>query len=91
MAKKKPASQKPDWTKHQQKQTGSQTRKEQVDKSQETAKVSTVKVFMNTDYRDVVKKGQVFETDAQKADELIRLKRAVKYDAKEHKKATVVK
>jgi len=91
MAKKKPASQKPDWTKHQQKQTGSQTREQKTQESKQSAKETTVKVFMKTDYRDVVKKGQVFETDADKAAELIKLNRAVAYDSKNHKKATVVK
>ena len=35
-----------------------------------------VKVKMLTDYRDVAKVGEVWETDKQKAEELVRLKRA---------------
>lgn len=49
---------------------------------------SEVKLFMLTDYREFAKKGQVYTVDHQKADELIRLKRAVAYDAKQHKKAS---
>jgi len=39
-------------------------------------KVELVKIKMRTNYRDVAKSGEVYETDAEKAAELIRLGRA---------------
>jgi len=46
-----------------------------------------VDLFMLTGYRDFAQKGQVYRVDAGKAQELIRLKRAVVYDKKLHKGA----
>lgn len=65
----------PDWKKAQQKNTGATTQQ-----SREAVKAAqapkAVKVRMLTDYRDLVKKGEVWETDSEKAAELVKLHRA---------------
>lgn len=76
---------KPAWTKHQGKETSSKTREQAKTESKSNKKANTVKLYMLSDYRDVAKKGDVWETDADKAEELIKLKRAEKYDSKKHK------
>jgi len=84
-------SNKPSWTDHQQKKGVTKTREQKSKESKTEAKTSLVKVFMTSNYRDIVKNGEVFETDGEKAAELIRLKRAVAYDVKKHKNAVVKK
>lgn len=85
LSNKSMGGKKPAWTEHQQKETKSKTREEAKGESK-TKKASTkVKLYMLSDYRDVAKKGKVWETDAEKAEELIKLKRAEKYDSKKHK------
>ena len=62
------------WKNKQQKNTGSQ---EHSNKGGADAEVlDLVKVLMKSDYRDVAKKGEVYETDAEKAAELVKLGRA---------------
>ena len=63
----------PGWKENQQKETTAKDQ-DQRDAEQETA--GTVKIKMLTDYRDVAKKGDVAEFDAEKANELVRLGRA---------------
>lgn len=63
----------PGWKANQQKQTTAKDQ-DQRDAEQETA--GTIKIKMLSDYRDVAKKGDVAEFDAEKANELVRLGRA---------------
>ncbi len=67
MAKKTPA-----WKKAQQQETGAQNSERRASKPAE----GTVRIRMKSDYRDVAKAGDIYETDAAKADELIKLGRA---------------
>ena len=65
---------KPAWTGNQQKSTDA---KDSSDRANESVTPGAmVKIKMKTDYRDVAKAGQVWETDAAKAKELVDLGRA---------------
>lgn len=63
----------PAWKKNQQKETKPKNRE---DRKNEQVPTELVKIRMNTDYRDVAKRGDIYETDAEKAEELVRLGRA---------------
>lgn len=65
----------PDWKQHQGKTIG-KADNETRNKKKEAKKDEKVKILMLTDYRDEAKAGQEWETDAEKAEELVRLKRA---------------
>lgn len=62
----------PAWKQNQQKETKPKNREERKEEVQS----ELVKIRMNTDYRDVAKRGDIYETDAEKAEELVRLGRA---------------
>lgn len=63
---------KPEWVKHQQEQTSSKSTEDHLQESE----TKTVKIKMLSNYRDVAKKDDIWETDNEKAEELVRLKRA---------------
>lgn len=62
----------PGWKENQQKETNAV----EQETRQNVSNAKTVKVKMKTDYRDVAKAGEVYETDSEKAAELVRLGRA---------------
>lgn len=62
----------PGWKDNQQKETNAV----EQETRQNVQGVKTVKVKMKTGYRDVAKVGDIYETDAEKAEELVRLGRA---------------
>ncbi len=64
----------PAWKKAQQKETAAKNTDDHL--NEQAPKGGTVKIKMKTDYRDVAKAGQVWETDASKAAELVELGRA---------------
>lgn len=64
----------PAWKNAQQKTTGAQNNDDRANKPKDPTEL--VKILMKTDYREVVKAGQVWETDAEKAAELVKLNRA---------------
>lgn len=66
-----PNNQNAGWTRNQQRQTGSVVRE-----PSERAKTNSVKILMKTAYRDEVKAGDVYVTDAEKAEQLVKLGRA---------------
>lgn len=76
MAKKNPnPTNTPAWKAAQQKQTVPKDNDQR--EAERQADASKVVVIMKTDYRDVAKKGDAWETDSEKAEELVRLGRAV--------------
>lgn len=62
----------PAWKQHQQKTTGANDNHTKVGVQSHRM----MKIRMNTDYRDIAKRGDVWETDEEKAAELVRLNRA---------------
>lgn len=62
----------PGWKENQQKETNAIENEDR----EPVKNAKTVKVKMKSDYRDVAKNGQVYETDADKAAELVKLGRA---------------
>lgn len=64
----------PEWKKAQQKETASKDSEEHL--NEQAPATGLVQIMMKTDYRDVAKAGQVWETDAKKAAELVSLGRA---------------
>lgn len=75
----------PAWKDHQQKETQPKNNEDR-EKQNKTETGTVVKVRMLTDYRDVAKTGEVYATDAQKAEELVKLGRA-EYLKKDIKKS----
>lgn len=63
----------PDWKNQQQKNTGT---KNSDERAKEAGKPKTATIKLKTNYRDVAKTGDTWTTDAEKADELVRLGRA---------------
>lgn len=63
----------PGWKENQQKETKAI---DGEDRENEKSTSGTIKIKLLTDYRDVAKKGDVKEFDAEKANELVRLGRA---------------
>lgn len=66
----------PAWKKNQQKNTGSKNNEQRAVENGQKIIKSLVKIKMKTDYRDVAKKGEIYETDQSKAEELVKLGRA---------------
>lgn len=64
----------PAWKKAQQKQTEPKDSEDHL--NEQAPATGLVQIKMKTDYRDVAKAGQVWETDAKKAAELVSLGRA---------------
>jgi hypothetical protein len=72
---------KPNWKKNQQKKTGASDQ-ESRGAAQETG---MVKIKMITGYREFAKAGDIWETDVEKAAELVKLGRAKYLDGKKSK------
>lgn len=72
---KEPKTDRPDWTKHQQSEVNAKD-SDQREKEARVNENTQVAIKMKTDYRDVAKAGDVWTTDAQKAQELVQLNRA---------------
>lgn len=72
----KPKAAEPAWKKNQQKNTSSKNNEQRAVENGKKAKISLVKIKMKSDYRDVAKKGEIWETDQSKAEELVKLGRA---------------
>lgn len=66
----------PAWKQAQQKRTKPETKEVRQENSQIEAKPVLVKLRMLTGYRDLVSAGEIWETDAEKAEELVKLRRA---------------
>lgn len=75
MADNKDKKNTPAWKDHQGEETKPQNNEDRAKKA-DTTKSKLVSVKMKTDYRGEVKAGEVYKTDADKADELVRLGRA---------------
>ncbi len=65
----------PAWKQAQQKETAAKGSEDHLNE-QSPAQGGTVKIRMKTDYRDLAKTGDIWETDAAKAAELVSLGRA---------------
>lgn len=65
----------PDWVRHQQSEVNAKD-SDQREKEAKTEGNQSVAIKMKTDYCDVAKAGDVWTTDAEKAQELVTLNRA---------------
>lgn len=75
MKNEKPKANEPAWKKAQQKVTTSKNNEDRDIEAKDKSN-DLVKIKMKSDYRDVAKKGDVWETDGEKAEELVALDRA---------------
>lgn len=66
---------KPAWVKNQQREVNSINSEERLAQNEEK-KAEQVTIRMSTNYRDVAKAGELYTTDAVKAEELVNLGRA---------------
>lgn len=66
---------KPAWVKNQQKNVNTINSEQRLEQTN-SDEVQEVTIMMKSDYRDVVKSGQLYTTDAGKANELVSLGRA---------------
>lgn len=78
--KDKKAKKQPAWKESQQKNTEAKNNDDRAEEAQ-SSNTDRVSIKMRTDYRDVAKAGHVWETDREKAAELVRLGRADYVDA----------
>ena len=72
----KPKAVEPAWKKNQQKNTSSKNNEQRAAENGQKTIKTLVKIKMNSDYRDVAKKGEIWKTDRSKAEELVKLGRA---------------
>lgn len=66
---------KPAWTENQQKETGAKDNEQRAEEKEKNAE-KPVKIKLRTAYRDQGNAGDVIETDSEKAEQLVKLKRA---------------